>query len=242
VVKRSAKRFRERETRVLNLETQTSIPEISLQENTGTGQGRLLPHPSHILPLDVMKPVYFTYNKKHCYRNYFGLSKKLRLTFISSSGDSFFMSSTREDWSELAVAVGGVGLVPMTTRIRLYCSPPHNNDYCQPQEPQEYHWLLLGQPLLWLIITLTHIRFPGQNTTTKMCSDPTYIKRELSTRLFYFNLNMTNSQQLLWRDNDCILLLLCYYVTAAAPQTSKSLRFQHATVFEIEQTAECWGN
>jgi len=61
-----------------------------------------------------------------------GLSKKLRLTFISSSGDSFFMSSTREDWSELAVAAGGVGLVPMTTRIRLFCSPPQS-DYCQPQ-------------------------------------------------------------------------------------------------------------
>jgi len=88
-----------------------------------------------------------------------GLSKELRLTFISSSGDSFFMSNTREDWSELAVAAGGVGLVPMTTRIRLFCSPPHS-DYCQPQEPQGYHWLLLGQPLFWLIITLTHTKTP----------------------------------------------------------------------------------
>jgi hypothetical protein len=144
------------------------------------------------------------------------------------------MSNTREDWSELAVAAGGVDLVPMTTRIRLCCSPTHNNAYCQPQQQQGYHSVSLRQPVLWLIITVTH-KSPWAGHSHKNCSHPTtYIKREnCLARSFYFNLNMTNFQHLLQRDNENILLFLCPYITDPAARASKSLRFQHATVFKI---------
>jgi hypothetical protein len=121
--------------------------------------------------------------------------KKCCLTFISSSGDSFLMSSTREDWSELAVAAGGVDLLPMTTRIRFCCSPTRNNIYCQPDTTRLTLQTVLGQRLLQLIITLTHNYRPGHKN--KHGSDPTaYIKKKVtqSVLLFYFELYITNFQ------------------------------------------------
>lgn len=93
-------------------------------------------------------------------------SRNVCLTFISSSGDSFLMSSTREDWSELAVAAGGVDLLPMTTRIRFCCSPHATMPTVTHSHYKTNTRELLGQRLMQLIITLTHNYSPGHKKQT----------------------------------------------------------------------------
>lgn len=133
-------------------------------------------------------------NKKSNIKNFKNKSiKKCYLTFISSSGDSFLMSRTREDWSELAVAAGGVDLLPMTTRIRFCCSPHATMPTVTHSHYKTNTRELLVQRLMQLIITLTHNYSPGHKKQTRFRSNSLHREKSILTstnilfQFIYFN-------------------------------------------------------